>query len=100
MKDLVENRSRMSLRSKIRLLLLTLKENGLLYTGLLGAYYAGSTVSDFAFATMQDLRKKRGLPGLNSRGLNAEIWDKERWQTRSRTIDSNKFDELMRELDM
>ena len=69
----------MSLRSKIRLLLLTLKENGLLYTGLLGAYYAGSTVSDFAFATMQDLRKKRGLPGLNSRGLNAEIWDNWDW---------------------
>lgn len=29
-----------------------------------------------------------------------EIWDKERWQARSRQIDSDKFDELMRELDM
>lgn len=69
----------MALRSKVRLLLLTLKENGLIYTSLLGAYYAGSTVSDLAFSAMQSLRKKRGLPGLNSRGLNAEIWDNWDW---------------------
>jgi SAM-dependent methyltransferase len=80
MKDLVDNRKRMTLGTKLRVLGLTLKENGLLYTMLLGIYYGGSSVADRAFAAMQRLRKSSGLPGLNSRGLNAEIWDNWDWQ--------------------
>lgn len=80
MKDLVDNRKRMNLGTKIRLLGLTLKENGLFYTMLLGIYYGGSGVANRAFGTMQRLRKSSGLPGLNSRGLNAEIWDNWDWQ--------------------
>ena len=78
-KDIVGNRQRMQLFSKLRVLGLTLKENGLIYTCLLGAYYAGSGLGNRAFDAMQTLRKKRGLPGLNSRGLNAEIWDNWDW---------------------
>jgi SAM-dependent methyltransferase len=78
-KDIVDNRRRMQLASKLRVLGLTLKENGLIYTGLLGLYYAGSGLGNRAFEAMQTRRKKRGLPGLNSRGLNAEIWDNWDW---------------------
>ena len=80
MKDLVNNRKRMTLGTKFRLVGLTLKENGLLYTMLLGIYYGGSSVANSAFDAMQRLRKSSGLPGLNSRGLNAEIWDNWDWQ--------------------
>lgn len=79
MKDLVNNRKRMTLGTKLRALGLTLKENGPLYTILLGIYYGGSGVADRAFAAMQRLRKSRGLPGINSRSLNAEIWDNWDW---------------------
>jgi SAM-dependent methyltransferase len=78
-KDLVDNRRRMQVQSKLRVLGLTLKENGLIYTALLGAYYAGSGLGNRAFEAMQTLRKKQRLPGLNSRGLNAEIWDNWDW---------------------
>jgi ubiquinone/menaquinone biosynthesis C-methylase UbiE len=79
MRDLVENRRRIQFASKLRVLGLTLKENGLRYTGLLALYYLGSGLGNRAFETMQKLRKSRGLPGLNSRGLNAEIWDNWNW---------------------
>ncbi|TLD69254.1 class I SAM-dependent methyltransferase [Phragmitibacter flavus] len=59
---------------------LTLKENGLLYTLLLSGYYGGSGLSNLAFERMQTLRKKKGLPGLNSRSLNTQIWDDWDWQ--------------------
>jgi ubiquinone/menaquinone biosynthesis C-methylase UbiE len=78
-KDLAENRRRLELGRKLRLLGLTIKENGVLYSALLGFYYAGSNISNAAFERMQTLRKKRGLPGLNSRSLNAEIWDNWDW---------------------
>jgi SAM-dependent methyltransferase len=80
MKDLVDNRRRMSLGTKLRLLGLTLKENGPLLTCLLGVYYLGSSVANGAFHWMQRLRKSRGLPGINSRSLNAEIWNHWDWQ--------------------
>lgn len=77
--DLVNNRHRMPLVSKFRLLGMTLKENGWVYSLLLGAYYAGSGLGTRAFEAMQTRRKAHGLPGLNSRGLNAEIWDHWDW---------------------
>jgi SAM-dependent methyltransferase len=78
-KDIAENRRRLDLGKKLRLLGLTLKENGAFYTLLLGLYYAGSSVSNAAFDRMQNLRKRRGIPGLNSRKLNTEIWDNWDW---------------------
>ena len=80
MKDLIDNRRRLDVAKKFRLLGLTVKENGLVYTGLLGLYYAGSAVANTAFSTMQNLRKTRGLPGVNSRSLNAEIWNNWDWR--------------------
>lgn len=79
-KDLIENRGRMGLGTKLRLLALTLKQNGVFYTLLLGLYYGCSAVGHWAFEAMQRRRKSRGLPGLNSRKLNAEIWDAWDWE--------------------
>ncbi len=80
MKDLIGNRNRLAIVNKLRLLGMTLKENGPIYTALLGLYYSGSGLSNKAFETMQTMRKKRGLPGLNSRSLNAEIWNQWDWK--------------------
>lgn len=80
MKDIIGNRKRISLAQKWQILGLTLRENGVLYTLLLGFYYAGSGLSNRAFEQMQKLRKQRGLPGLNSRSLNAKIWDDWDWE--------------------
>ena len=57
----------------------------------------GRILIDGGLRENANIRKDVTVIGVFNR---AEIWDKERWQTRSRTIDSNKFDELMRELDM
>jgi ubiquinone/menaquinone biosynthesis C-methylase UbiE len=78
-KDLVVNRRRVPLLSKLRVLGLTLRENGWVYSLLLGAYYMGGGLGNRAFGAMQTLRKNRGLPGINSRNLNAEIWDHWDW---------------------
>lgn len=79
-KDLIENRGRMGLGTKLRVLGLALRQNGVVYTLLLGVYYGCSTVGHWAFEAMQRRRKQLGLPGLNSRMLNAEIWDAWDWQ--------------------
>jgi len=69
----------MPLASKLRALSLAFRENGWRYSLLLGAYYTGGGLGNRAFTAMQTLRKTRGLPGLNSRRLNAEIWDNRDW---------------------
>lgn len=79
-KDLVVNRRRVPFFSKLRVLRLTLKENGWIYSLLLGAHYMGGALGNRAFVAMQTLRNNRGLPGINSRVLNAEIWDHWDWE--------------------
>lgn len=79
MKDLVENRGRLTLAQKMTLMRLAIKENGLAWSACLGAYYAGSAVAEKAFGVMDALRKKKGLPGLNSAAMNKVIWEAWDW---------------------
>ncbi len=79
MKDLVDNRRRISLQKKLSLLGLVLRENGLLWCSAFGVYYVCSQIADRAFAFMDHLRRTRGVPGLNSRALNKAIWEAWDW---------------------
>jgi ubiquinone/menaquinone biosynthesis C-methylase UbiE len=58
---------------------MTAKENGLLWTGLLGVYYGSSAVAESAFSKLMQWREKKGIPGLNSASLNREIWEQWDW---------------------
>ena len=79
MKDLVENRSRLTLAQKMKLMRLAIKENGVVWSTCLGAYYASSAVAEKAFGVMDALRKRKGLPGLNSAAMNKVIWEAWDW---------------------
>jgi SAM-dependent methyltransferase len=78
-KDLVENRRRISLGEKARLAGLVLKENGLLWTSLMGLYYASSAVADATFRQAHKQRARHGLPGVNSMSANKLIWNTWDW---------------------
>ena len=79
MKDIVENRRRITLAKKLQIAGIVLRENGLLWSALLGLYYLSSTISQRAFAAMDALRKRKGIPGMNSRALNKAIWEAWDW---------------------
>jgi ubiquinone/menaquinone biosynthesis C-methylase UbiE len=79
MKDLVQNRQRMTLGQKLKLATLAVKENGVQWTLLLGVYGAASAVADRAFGGMQRLRAGKHIPGMNSREMNRAIWESWNW---------------------
>ncbi len=79
MKDIVENRRRVSFLRKLKLARLVLRESGVRWCVLLLTYYAASGVSHRAFTAMNRLRRVRNIPGLNSTTLNREIWDAWNW---------------------
>ena len=79
MKDIVENRGRISLARKLKLARLALRENGAWWCILLLTYYVASTVSHRAFGGMDKLRRTRNIPGMNSAALNKEIWEAWNW---------------------
>lgn len=79
MKDIVENRRRLSLGNKLKIGMLVLKENGIIWCCCLAAYYAASTVADRVFKLMDDIRRRTGIPGMNSRALNKAIWEAWDW---------------------
>lgn len=66
----------------MRLLGLALRENGVVWTALLGVYLATSRMADAAFRRADRRRARLGLPGLNSRRLNREIWSRWDWGRR------------------
>jgi len=80
MKDLVENRRHLTLSGKLRLGREVLRENGILWTALLGLYYLSSAIAEKAFAAMDARRHRLGLPGLNSARLNKLIWETWDWE--------------------
>ena len=80
MKDLVENRKRISFGKKIRLVTEIIRQNGVRWSGCLGGYYVASAIAHRAFETMDRLRKKHDLPGVNSASLNKLIWESWDWQ--------------------
>lgn len=79
MRDNVDNRRRISFGRKVRIAWLALRENGPLWCLLLFVYYASSQLASAAFRLMDRRRRTRGLPGLNSRALNKEIWEAWDW---------------------
>lgn len=79
MKDLVENRNRLSPGQKFSLGWEVLRQNGVMWTSLLGIYYVGSAIAERSFAAMDSRRKRLGLPGLNSASLNKKIWEAWNW---------------------
>ncbi len=79
MKDLVENRSRLGFGKKLSLARQAVKENGFLWTGLMGIYYLCSGVAEKAFGRAAARRERLGLPGMNSVALNKEIWESWDW---------------------
>lgn len=82
MKDIVENRARLTMGQKVKLMGLAIKENGPLWSFCLGVYYFGSALADRAFATMDSIRRKKGVPGLNSPAINKVIWEAWDWSAR------------------
>jgi hypothetical protein len=79
MKDIVENRNRITLTSKMRLALIAVRENGLPYLAYLGISYLGDSLSNFGFRRSDELRRAKNLPGMNSRAANRYIWDNWDW---------------------
>ena len=79
MKDIISNRRRVGLWGKLKILRLVLRENGIVWTLYLLIYHFGSSLSDWAFTRMDRLRREKGLPGMNSTALNAEIWNQWDW---------------------
>ncbi|MGR8932194.1 MAG: methyltransferase domain-containing protein [Gammaproteobacteria bacterium] len=79
MKDIVDNRQRITLPAKIRLALIALKENRILWLIYLAIYYLGSSVANFGFNRADALRKRHNLPGVNSRNANKHIWEHWDW---------------------
>ena len=79
MKDSVENRKRIGLHAKVRIALIALKENGLIWFCQLAIYYIASTIQNAAYNGMDRRRRKKGIPGLNSLALNKAIWDSWDW---------------------
>ena len=88
MKDIIENRTRTSSRTKLRLLTLSLRENGPLWTGLMAIYYVASAIAEKSFAAANKLRQSTSLPGVNSLRMNREIWNNWDWSAAGGGMDA------------
>ncbi len=62
MKDIVDNRRRIDLGSKLRLARIMVQENGLLWPALIGTYYLTSGIAEASYAKAASLRAKNHLP--------------------------------------
>lgn len=78
-KELMQNRRRLGLGDKWRILRLVVRENGLRWTFWFGLYYLSSQLAEFAHGRMTRLRQTLGLPGLNSPAINRLVWDAWDW---------------------
>ena len=81
-KDIIQNRNRMSFEAKLRLAGITLRENGPLWLALMGIYYAGSGIAEASFQKAASLRRRNNLPGVNSKRANKFIWENWDWNAR------------------
>jgi SAM-dependent methyltransferase len=78
MKDIAHRRG-ISLAKKVGLARLAYSQNGIRWCLAFGTYYLSSSVAERAFATMHSLRRRYGVPGLNSVELNHAIWKSWDW---------------------
>jgi SAM-dependent methyltransferase len=81
-KDLIENRTRIDLLSKLRLVGIMVRDNGLVWPLLMGSYYVTSAIAKTSYATAASLRAKNNLPGVNSSLANKHIWENWNWSAR------------------
>jgi methyltransferase family protein len=81
MKDIIANRRRLSLSTKLRVLRLSVQENGVLWSLLVGIYYVSSALAEKCFALASARRAKFHLPGLNSSTMNKLIWERWDWSS-------------------
>ena len=79
MKDIVTNRRLISFPEKLSIARLAYAQNGLRWCAAFGVYYLASALSNRAFSSMDGIRRKRGVPGLNSLELNRAIWQSWDW---------------------
>jgi ubiquinone/menaquinone biosynthesis C-methylase UbiE len=80
MRDIIQNRARIGLSTKARLLGLSMKENGPIWTLLIGIYYVASAIAETAFAWADQRRHHHSLPGMNSPAMNKVIWENWDWR--------------------
>jgi hypothetical protein len=78
-RDIISNRGRIGRSTKARLVAISLRENGLTWTVLLGAYYISSTIAEQMFAKLQKIKLSSRLPGTSSLQMNREIWEHWDW---------------------
>ncbi len=81
-KDLVQNRARLRLKQKIKLLWNSIRENGLIWTFLLSVYYVSSGIAEASFAKLQRVKLEEQLPGTSGLKANKEIWENWNWDGR------------------
>jgi SAM-dependent methyltransferase len=82
MKDIIDNRARIGTSTKLRLLERSFKENGFVWTFLMGCYYLASAVADKSYALADARRRARNLPGMNSANMNKLIWNEWDWSAK------------------
>lgn len=78
-RDLVENRTRLGPKQKIKLLWNSILENGLIWTSLLSVYYLSSNIAESSFAKLQKVKLEKRLPGTSGLKANKEIWENWNW---------------------
>ncbi|HVC57302.1 MAG TPA: hypothetical protein VND95_15205, partial [Stellaceae bacterium] len=77
--DIVENRARLNVTTKLRLLYVSSQENGLWWAGALIAYYLASGLSTRVYSYLQRAKAEKGLPGTSSPRMNELIWSAWDW---------------------
>jgi ubiquinone/menaquinone biosynthesis C-methylase UbiE len=77
--DIIANRRRIGYWTKARMFAISLRESGLTWTVLLGAYYVSSMAAERTFARLQNMKLASGLPGTSSLQMNREVWENWDW---------------------
>jgi SAM-dependent methyltransferase len=78
-KDIIPNRTRLDLPTKLKLAIILLRENGIVWSLLMASYYVMGAIAHASFEKAILLRNKRRLPGLNSTVTNKQIWEHWDW---------------------
>ncbi|MGH7114553.1 MAG: class I SAM-dependent methyltransferase [Stellaceae bacterium] len=78
-RDLIENRTGLNAATKLHLLYLSVRENGVSWTSALAAYYLASTMSERVFQYLQRAKLAKGLPGTSSPRMNEVLWTAWDW---------------------
>jgi ubiquinone/menaquinone biosynthesis C-methylase UbiE len=78
--DDFQNRQRLDFRSKIKVCLILIRENGIWFFLLLIAYYLSSSLATRMLTILARIRQVKGVPGVNSARLNKEIWEHWDWK--------------------